>query len=219
LTDGSSTLPAVFFLSHSSTGLFKTAQGLGVSVQGTATLDIRNNALISNVDVLEPFNVLYHGMDNTGQTNCSTIMNALVTASASTGRAVYFPRGTYLFTSSITFINSTKGFRIYGDGKETIIMGEMTSNASLRWFQDATGISVDNMYFGGDRRNGSLLARALSFSNPPDCQTNKFWFYDMQSPCFMYVDNSNLPDTNQVYRNNHIKDCFTTATVMMETDT
>ena len=71
LTDGSTTLPAVSFISDSSTGLYKTPQGLGVSVQGTATLDIRNNALISNVNVLEPYNVLYHGMDNTGQTNCS----------------------------------------------------------------------------------------------------------------------------------------------------
>jgi len=112
LTDGSSTLPAVSFLSDSSTGLYKTAQGSGVSVQGTATLDIRNNALISNVDVLEPFNVLYNGMDNTGQTNCSTMISSLVTASASTGRSIYFPRGTFLFTSSITFINNTKGFRI-----------------------------------------------------------------------------------------------------------
>ena len=75
LTDGSSTLLAVSFLSDSSTGLYKTAQGLGVSVQGTAILDIKNNALISKVGFLEPFNVLHHGMDNTGQTNCSSIMN------------------------------------------------------------------------------------------------------------------------------------------------
>ena len=75
LTDGSSTLLAVSFLSDSSIGLYKTAQGLGVSVQGTAILNIKNNALISKVGVLEPFNVLLHGMENTGQTNCSSIMN------------------------------------------------------------------------------------------------------------------------------------------------
>jgi len=92
LTDGSATLPTVTFLSDSSTGLDKTTQGIRVSGQVNATLDLRNNALISNVDVLEPFNVLYHGTDNTGQTNCSVIMSTLVTASASTGRSIYFPR-------------------------------------------------------------------------------------------------------------------------------
>ena len=160
------------------------------------------------MDVLEPYNVLYHGMDNTGQTNCSAIMLTLITASASTGRSIYFPRGTYLFTSSVTIINNTRGLTIYGEGKETVIIGDLSSNSSMWWFQDASGITVGNIYFDWDRRNGSLLARALSFSNPSDCQTNKCWFYDMQSPVFMYVDNSNLPDTNQIYRYNHIRDCF-----------
>ena len=130
LTDGSDTLLAVSFLSDSSTGLDKTTQGLSVAVQGSPTLDTRNNALISNVDVLEPFNVLYHGMDNTGKTNCSTIMTTLVTASASKGRSIYFPRGTYLFTSSITSLDNTKGFRIYADEQETVIMGDLSSNNS-----------------------------------------------------------------------------------------
>ena len=40
LTDGSSTLPAVSFLTDSSTGLYKTSDGLGVSVQGQQEANI-----------------------------------------------------------------------------------------------------------------------------------------------------------------------------------
>jgi hypothetical protein len=43
LTNGSSTLPAVSFLSDSSTGLYKTADGLGISVQGQQEANITVN--------------------------------------------------------------------------------------------------------------------------------------------------------------------------------
>jgi len=150
LIDGDATLPSVSFASDSSTSL-------GVSVEGSDILDVRNNAIIFNVDVLEQFNVLYHGMDNTSQTNCSAIMTTLVTISASTGPSIYFPRVTYLFTSLITFISNKKGFRIYGEGKETVIIDDLSSNASLWWFQNARQITVDSIYFDGDRWKGSLL--------------------------------------------------------------
>jgi hypothetical protein len=43
LTDGSSILPAVSFLTDSSTGLYKTSDGLGVSVQGQQEANITVN--------------------------------------------------------------------------------------------------------------------------------------------------------------------------------
>ena len=40
LTDGSSSLPAVSFLTDSSTGLYKTSDGLGISIQGQPEANI-----------------------------------------------------------------------------------------------------------------------------------------------------------------------------------
>ena len=85
-----------------------------------------------NLKLYESLSVLDFGADNTGTNDSTTAIQNAITSALSSGKSLYFPAGTYSYTSSTTFLIDTltaqKSLTIYGDGKETTIINLNANN-------------------------------------------------------------------------------------------
>lgn len=90
-------------------------------------------------------NVLDYGVDNTGNTDTTTAIQAAINAAA--GRTVYFPAGTYIVTSTLSYKTATTqgifapGIRLVGDGMLKTIFDNRVANAPM--------IDIDSLNHGG----------------------------------------------------------------------
>jgi hypothetical protein len=92
-----------------------------------------------------PVNVLDYGVDNTGTTDTTSAIQAAITAAA--GRTVYFPAGTYIVTSTLSYRGAKTqgafipGIRIVGDGMLKTIFDNRVANGPM--------IDIDSVNHGG----------------------------------------------------------------------
>jgi hypothetical protein len=90
-------------------------------------------------------NVLDYGADNTGSTDTTAAIQAAITAAA--GRTVYFPAGTYIVTSTLSYQGAKTqgafipGIRIVGDGMLKTIFDNRVANGPM--------IDIDSVNHGG----------------------------------------------------------------------
>jgi len=109
-----------------------------------------------------PINVLDVGATGNGSTNDTAAIQAAFDSIASTGGALYFPKGTYLVPNGINFrqsaAESNNTYYIYGDGaKESIIITE-NANISL----DLGGRNRVCLYNFGIRDSGTTAKVAIA---------------------------------------------------------
>ena len=90
-------------------------------------------------------NVLDYGADNTGNTDTTTAIQAAITAAA--GRTVYFPAGTYIVTSTLSYKTAptqgifSPGIRLVGDGMLKTIFDNRVASGPM--------IDIDSLNHGG----------------------------------------------------------------------
>lgn len=90
-------------------------------------------------------NVLDYGADNTGTTDTTAAIQDAIDAAA--GRTVYFPAGTYIVTSTLSYQGATTqgafipGIRIVGDGMLKTIFDNRVANGPM--------IDIDSVNHGG----------------------------------------------------------------------
>jgi len=90
-------------------------------------------------------NVLDYGVDNTGTTDTTTAIQTAINAAA--GRAVYFPAGTYIVSSTLSYKTAptqgifAPGIRIIGDGMLKTIFDNRVANGPM--------IDIDSLNHGG----------------------------------------------------------------------
>lgn len=90
-------------------------------------------------------NVLDYGADNTGTTDTTAAIQAAIAAAA--GRTVYFPAGTYIVTSTLSYnVAPTQGIfspgiRLVGDGMLKTIFDNRVANGPM--------IDIDSLDHGG----------------------------------------------------------------------
>lgn len=90
-------------------------------------------------------NVLDYGADNTGGTDTTTAIQAAIDAAA--GRTVYFPTGTYVVTSTLSYKTAptqgafAPGIRLVGDGMLKTIFDNRVANGPM--------IDIDSQNHGG----------------------------------------------------------------------
>lgn len=90
-------------------------------------------------------NVLDYGADNTGGTDTTTAIQAAIDAAA--GRTVYFPAGTYVVTSTLSYKTAptqgifAPGIRLVGDGMLKTIFDNRVANGPM--------IDIDSLNHGG----------------------------------------------------------------------
>jgi hypothetical protein len=101
--------------------LFKTTSGSSARDEADRWNDVLN---------VKDFGATGNGVtDDT--TACQAALNALTTQVGQNNAfgAVYFPRGTYLISSALTFQNQSggKGIKIFGDGRGSLIKGNINA--------------------------------------------------------------------------------------------
>ena len=90
-------------------------------------------------------NVLDYGVDNTGTTDTTTAIQTAINAAA--GRTVYFPAGTYIVSSTLSYKTATTqsffapGIRLIGDGMLKTIFDNRVANGPM--------IDIDSLNHGG----------------------------------------------------------------------
>jgi hypothetical protein len=123
------------------------------------------NYPMSRVDNL-PIDVTEYGAVGDNTTACDTAVAAAFTAALTQGRALYFPEGTYKFTTTSTTVwnftgYETKGLTIYGanSGRTILNFPNVTSSIGLHIYAttDWYDFSMSNLQIQGAMA-GSLLA-------------------------------------------------------------
>lgn len=124
---------AMFSQTHEPTGGLKSFSLGAVADDGNGT-DLRSggDSMLYNfwalermfIDTLGMINVVSEGADNTGSSDVSTIFESVADLAVSTGRNIYIPPGTYLFTDSAVFHD---GCHVTAKGANFVIQGDITA--------------------------------------------------------------------------------------------
>jgi hypothetical protein len=118
-----------------------------------------------------PLNVLDYGATGNGTTDDTAAIQLAVTASYALQKALYFPSGTYLMSSTITMGNNTadaaKFCYFFGDGKDSVIKVNATNVNPFLW--QGPNPNVDG---SGNRIDGRILIEKLRFLGPSSASTN-----------------------------------------------
>lgn len=96
------------------------------------------------VSVKGPINVMAgYGVDNTGATDTTVAIQAVITAARSSGQAIYFPKGTYQISElNVTAFNNLV---IRGDGPTlTIFEGNSSTAKSVLDFSNSNGVTLSD---------------------------------------------------------------------------
>lgn len=115
------------------------------------------SGVVRYADGFTPINVLAFGVDNTGATDCSDSLQAVIdSVEAWGGGKVYLPAGTYLVENEILFnetFASGAGISLIGDGhRATIIQAGADSMTIIHW---ATSYgAIDGVYLYGNGFDG-----------------------------------------------------------------
>jgi hypothetical protein len=118
-----------------------------------------------------PLNVLDYGAVGDGTTNDTAAIQLAITAAYAQERALYFPSGTYLMSSTITMGNNTadaaKFCYFFGDGKDSVIKVTAANVNPFLW--QGPNPDVDG---AGNRIDGRILIEKLRFLGPSSASTN-----------------------------------------------
>jgi len=164
--------------------------------------------IIESLPVVD--SILYWGAKGDGITDNTAVIGEAITYVAANGGSLYFPTGNYVMRNSFSTLSSNaKPFVIYGDGPGSKIIVEKTTSGSLFFWSNINGVEFRDLYFDGGARNGFLANLFISIDKPKNCVVDNCTFYDIiGSAVFMFINNTDLPDTTRQYRNNHIRNCF-----------
>lgn len=110
-------------------------------------------------------NVLDYGVTGNGITDDTTAIQAAVNAGVAQNKAVYFPNGAYLITTTINLPNN---ITLYGETQRKINTGGNTYGTFIKTAADITmmqtsstgdtyGIRIENISFSGNSSTGSAL--------------------------------------------------------------
>jgi len=129
-----------------------------------------------------PFNVLDYGADATGLTDSTTAIQAAITAAnAAGGGEVFFPKGTYKAGTTTNIILQSK-VTLNGEGAASIIKladnTPISASTSLFASSNKSNISIQNLYFDGNRANQINLVGLFRIENSSHVIFNNNWFVD-----------------------------------------
>ncbi len=117
--------------------------------------------------------ILDFGADSTGQKDSTAALNAALAALPSDGGAIYFPRGTYIFSSIITFTmpNSNFSLSLVGDGPDvTFLKWAGGGGIYINYLSQYNSVHVEGFSFvtGGGNVGTALYLNqtAASIANP-----------------------------------------------------
>lgn len=118
-----------------------------------------------------PINVLDYGAIGDGITDDTAAIQLAVTAAYAQEKALYFPSGTYLMSSTITMGNNTadaaKFCYFFGDGKDSVIKVTAVNVNPFLW--QGPHPDLDG---AGNRIDGRILIEKLRFLGPSSASTN-----------------------------------------------
>jgi len=118
-----------------------------------------------------PLNVLDYGATGNGTTDDTAAIQLAVTAAYTNSKALYFPAGTYLMSSTITMGNTTATAAtfcyFFGDGSNSIIKVTAVNVNPFLW--RGPNPDVDG---AGNRIDGRIVLENLSFVGPSSASTN-----------------------------------------------
>ena len=111
------------------------------------------------------YNVLDYGATGNGTTDDTAAIQLAVTAAYTNGKALYFPAGTYLMSSTITMGNTTATAATYchffGDGNNSVIKVTAANVNPFLW--QGPHPDVDG---GGNRIDGRIVVENMKFLGP-----------------------------------------------------
>jgi Pectate lyase superfamily protein len=166
-------------------------------LQARGTYSLLNERLeatdVQLADTVRVINVKAHGAVGDGVADDWQAIQAAITLAETTNRAVFLPSGTYyvsqtLRTQHMYTYNYTKGIRIYGNGKDSVLMGarEMVaadynqelSEQALLAIHGSNNI-IENIAFEGGKVALFLGQdpRTTEYSSASMNVLNKLWFY------------------------------------------
>ena len=118
-----------------------------------------------------PVNVFDYGATGNGTKDDTEAIQLAVTSAYTLQKALYFPSGTYLMSSTITMGNNTadaaKFCYFFGDGKDSIIKVTAVNVNPFLW--QGPNPDVDG---AGNRIDGRILIEKLRFLGPSSASSN-----------------------------------------------
>ena len=118
-----------------------------------------------------PLNVVDYGATGNGTTDDTAAIQLAVTDAYAQQKALYFPSGTYLMSSTITMGNNTadaaKFCYFFGDGKDSVIKVNAANVNPFLW--QGPNPNVDG---SGNRIDGRILIKNLKFQGPSSASSN-----------------------------------------------
>lgn len=141
-------------------------------------------------------NIVSLGADNTGVNDVSAVIN---TATA-LGKPVYFPKGTYLISASVTLPDNAV---LFGDGRKLSII-KLTTNITA--FNCGFKNQISNLEFLGTYGSGGTTAQiAISINGKHGCTIENNGFSFISGWCvYLTLMNNATPPANGGYFGNKV---------------